>query len=260
MLQSNWPGRGALVAVVCVLVSAGSAWAGLLASDDFGDNARATGLWDEHTVLAGSILETNQRLEYTSAGGGVADVDNIGAYQLAQPLPYGQAWSVTLDVTVEAYPAAPLSACYGMEFTVINSDDPNDILWLTLDRGEDSPSSFWSLFSEADGVETNDQSHHNDADSGTMRLAWDGANFMASYDEGSGWQEFAPIDVDDWGMGAGDAFTFFVGGYDNNCDFALDEGARMYADNFTLVPEPATLSLLALGGVAMLRRRRRGSR
>ena len=30
-------------------------------------------------------------------------------------------------------------------------------------------------------------------------------------------------------------------------------------DNLTLTPEPATLSLLALGGLAMLRRRRRRS-
>ncbi len=256
MFHINWMPRAVCAAVVCVLISVEPAWASLSASDDFGDNTRDTDLWDVHTVLSGSISETNQRLEYTSAGGS-GDTDAVGVYRLKEALPSDQAWAVMSDVHSEAYAQASVSASYGMEITVTNSDDANDILWLTLDRGdEDTPSAYWCICRETDGVILNEYFGWDAPDSGTMKLVWDGTSFCGYYDEGSGWQGFAPIDVSDWGMGAGSTFTLSIGGYDNECDFALDDGGKMYADNFVLVPEPATLALLALGGLALVRRHR----
>ena len=249
MFRIAWLGRGfCATALIGVLISAASAWASLSSLDDFDDNTCNTNFWNVHTSLSGSVSETNQRLEYMSSGAS-GDVDNVGVYRLKVPLPYDQTWAVTLDVYVEAYAAAPLTACYGMEFTVTNSADADDILWLTLDRGEDNPSAFWCMFRETNGVEVNEYYGYNAPDSGTMKLIWDGTRFRGYYDEGSGWQGFAPISVGDWGMGVGSTFTLSIGGYDNNCSFALDDGAKMYADNFVLAPEPVTPGDANLDGV-----------
>jgi hypothetical protein len=57
-------------------------------------------------------------------------------------------------------------------------------------------------------------------------------------------------DVMDWGMISGDSFV----------PYYIDQlNANMGADSVTTVPEPATMSLLALGGFAILGRRRRNA-
>ena len=55
-------------------------------------------------------------------------------------------------------------------------------------------------------------------------------------------------------------FNLGVGGYDEGATgVALTDGTKMYLDNFNLnvVPEPAAMTLFAVGGLALLRRKRR---
>jgi hypothetical protein len=70
---------------------------------------------------------------------------------------------------------------------------------------------------------------------------------LSSY-EGQGWQTVAlPFDIT-----AAQATT-----YDKIVIAVTGNGSgELYVDNFSLVPEPATMSLLALGGLVALRKRR----
>jgi hypothetical protein len=50
---------------------------------------------------------------------------------------------------------------------------------------------------------------------------------------------------------------YFASGSHIDGEYVQNKRATVYVDNFTVVPEPATMSLLALGGLVALRRRRR---
>jgi len=260
MLLSNWMLRVVWVAAACVsLASTAPVSAGASSSDNYDDNVRDSDLWDVHIEASGLVTETNQRLQYTS-GGMSENQENVGRYTLKQPLPYSQAWVAILEVHVGTYEGVSLDeAIYGMCITVVNSSDVDDILWLglTRERGQQ----MWSTNNETDGINGQEHNANTASESGRVKLSWDGSSsFTGDYDEGSGWQEFAPINVGAWGMGIGSTFTLSVGGADEYCGFVLNDGTKTYADNFVLVPEPATLSLFALGGLAILRQWRKASR
>ncbi len=93
-----------------------------------------------------------------------------------------------------------------------------------------------------------------DADNKQIRFSVDfdySAGPFAS-DFASGWKDVSSL-ADSSGWGGGEAASIFFGG--DSDDGNLDEPT--YAWDFTVVPEPATLTLLTLGGLGALVRRRR---
>jgi len=246
---------------VCVAAMLSQPAFGVVASDNFNDNSRDTDMWELVTVGAGSVTETNSQLQYTSSD---ADSDfNTGAYGLKRNVPYSESWTVTLDVHVGDYGSSTENHEYGMGIVVANRDDPfNDMVLLSLARGDDEGDGFfeWLFDKDTDGSEVDYNEDAAGSSDGTLKIVYDGAEDLAGYyDEGlgDGFELLASYDVSDWGMGAGDNFNIGIGGFDEDCDFVLDDGTKMYADNFNIVPEPGLISLLALGAVGLLRRRRR---
>ena len=255
-----------VAAVVCV--SLASVSLGQEVVDDFDDNALDSTLWD-YVVSegAGALTETNQRLEYTSPGenNGYPDDENAAYYKLKTPVAYGSAWTVTLDVHVEDYDSSvqpPSDYEYGMEIEISNAADSGDHLAFGRLRGYDGDSAAidnsWSIYKATDDSDLIDDFFQASGSDGTMKIVWDGASMALYYREGGAFQLLlAGLGFSDWGMSSGDAFEIQVSGFDTAYLTALDEGQKHYADNFELVPEPGTLSLLALASLSMMRRKRK---
>ncbi|MCK4625299.1 MAG: PEP-CTERM sorting domain-containing protein [Phycisphaerae bacterium] len=257
---------GCAVCAAMVCVSLVSASLGQAVVDDFDDNALNSTLWD-YVVLdgAGALAETNQRLEYTSPGenNGAPGDENAAYYKLKTPAAYGSAWMLTLDVHVEDYNSSvpPSDYEYGMEIGIFNPADSGDRLWLGRYRGYDwHPAGIdnsWCVYKATDDSDVIDDFTQANGSDGTMKIVWDGASMSMYYREDGAFQVLMTgVGLSDWGMSSGDAFDILVGGQDTAHPTALDEGQNLYADNFELVPEPATLALLSFGGLAMVRRRR----
>lgn len=246
-----------VVVSVCVAAMFSQPAFGAVASDNFNDNSQNTGMWTLVSFGAGSVTETGNRLEYTSDD---ANSDwNSEYYGLLQDLPYAESWTVTLEVHVGDYEETTVDHEYGMEMVVFNSTDMSDVVFLALGRGDDEGGGFfeWLFDKDTDGSELNWDGADATSSDGTLKMVWNGATLAGYYDEGSGFQLLASYGVSDWGMGAGDNFNIGIGGFDEECDFVLNDGTKVYADNFNLVPEPGVISLLALGAAGLLRRRRR---
>lgn len=246
---------------VCVAAMFSRPAFGVVASDNFNDNSRDTDMWELVTVGAGSVTETNSQLQYTSSDAN--SNFNTQSYGLKRNVPYSESWTVTLEVHVGDYDETAENHEYGMAIVVANRDDTtNDMVLLSLVRGDDEGDGFfeWLFDKDTDGSETDYNEDEAASSDGTLKIVYDGTGDLAGYyDEGlgDGFEHLATYDVSDWGMGAGDNFALGIGGFDEECDFVLDDGAKMYADNFNLVPEPGVISLLVLGAAGLLRRRRR---
>ncbi len=254
--------------IVMLLVASGlcaSPTVGQTLFDDFNDNICNTAMWEYGTDEDGDLAEIHEHLEYTSPGELEPDEENAAYYKLKTPAPYGTGWTVTLDVHVGDYGGGPESDHdYGMEVVVLNTADYRDGLWFGLDRGwwEDEYYLGWWIEKTTDeGEEMEEHYAPATASDGALKLVWDGTSFHSYYNEGAGFQALgSSISVGDWDMDGSSTFTLRIGGWDWGCDFALDDGSKLYCDNFELViPEPATLSLLGLGALAFGLRSRRAA-
>jgi len=241
-------------AAVLVVVVSGLAQAAVV--DDFNDNSRDALIWDYQADGNRALTEIDQRLEYTSLAPAEPGGNEAG-YILRALQPFGTPWTVTIDVHVDAYSSASAQEhAYGIAIGVMNAADEQDSVWFGLERGWNNDYyAQWFFCKETDNVDVSFSSSSATGSDGTLELEWDGSSFYAGYDEGSGNQSLGSFAVSDWNQGAGSTFTVLIAGYDDDCDFGLTDGTKMYADNFEIIPEPTVLLLLATGGLTLVRRR-----
>ena len=261
-IGSRTAGVATLLAVALAMCA--SPCLGVIA-DNFDDDARDLTIWGLDSLGEAEVTEINQQVEYTSLGltGQHDDGENEAYYTLNSPVPYASPWTATLEVDVLDYQGQGDHE-YGIEMSLANANDFSDQLWFGLYRGiwDGEPFFDWSLNKETDGVGP-DFWLGATSDDGTLKLVWDGTLLSASYDEGGGFQPLTTVGLADWGMNASSTFRIAIGGWDGECDFALNDGSKLNLDNFVLeirdtviIPEPGTVALLGAGLLALIRRRK----
>ncbi len=130
---------------------------------------------------------------------------------------------------------------------ILNTADPNDMLLVGRYRGYDSPSPMagvddnWGVFKDTDHIQLLDEVFPAFGSDATMKLVWDGTQFELHVKEDAGFQPLRTgISVTDWNMDAGSTFTLLVGASDTAVPIALDDGTKVYSDNFVLFPGPVS--------------------
>ncbi len=252
------------IGLLAVLVCATGAWA---VTDDFNDNSPSAG-W----TTGPNFTEQNARLEFIHGStGGESEFWTWGTQ-----MSYTSNWSVALDMTTTIDPSVLSGEQFAeMGLSVSNSSDGADAFRFHLAAGseDDSPDpdfkfrELWSMPNTNNVGFDADESFvdlGDGNDSASLLISYSAAThtLSAQYDlDGNGFQALGSFDVVNgtaniggWGMSGGDTFNLSISAWSEG--LVMSSGL-MYADNFDIVPEPATMGLLALGGIAMLRHRKK---
>jgi hypothetical protein len=252
---------------VGLMVFANSASYATLPSDNFNDNSRNTAIWglyeDNHSNAW--LDETNERLEMRSTGaaGDFAAVYVANGWSLSTTEDFSFKADFHNSFTSEvlyAWATVIIGIGKGSDLATIRGN--NAIVEAAWERGSEYELPPYSVFDYSYTVDG------NESWSGETRYSSDGTLYV-SYDTTSDelylshtgyWEINASYTIPgllkgEWG---GDVVTPFIGGDAENAALASGEA---YLDNFvvesgTFVPEPATICLLGLGALSLIRRKR----
>jgi hypothetical protein len=269
-----------VLSVVTVLVTCPLAQANLAGVDDFNDNSKDTSLWGDDVVeenIGVTLTETNQAVYLTGTAEVYYECDYLRPW-IKNTGSYGEDWSVHVEVNI---PNIALGAGHGvgLSLEVVNLADPEDyafVYFLYAEYGGGYGSGR-DLIAEVKANERTVSGPTFAATSSThaaMRLRWDASDttLYMQYDSDGGANGFGWTTLDsanlssgetDWDMVANSDFGVCIGAFleavgDSSVTVTQSDEVKM--DNFNAVPEPATLSLLTLSGLAVLRRRSPGRR
>jgi len=220
-----------------------------LPSDNFNDNSIDTTLWtlyeDDHS--SAWLDETGGRLEFRST----ASADDLAALYIAND--WGFLPTVDFSFKVDFHYDSTASASV---FLGIGKDEENDV-W--LDAGyEESAIFYWDALVGGSVIDANEKLRSSD--NGTLYISYNAATddlyvSDSGYGAGNAWGTILDLVQGAWDA---DVVSPLLGG---SADEALPSGAA-YLDNFVvnsgmIIPEPATIGLLGLGSLTLLRKRRR---
>jgi hypothetical protein len=200
------------------------------------DSGLNPALWTVYTSTGSTVAVTEGKLVVTVPAR-TSDNPGAAAY-IESTFNVGTAFSAQVDYNLTGYMLEPRGRA-----GICATPDDNA---MRIQRD------FWPDWPAHDLFLSSFHGNTSIADAGTnlvgsLRLGRDGAsNAWAQYNTGSGWTDLGgmynpgdgPIQLGLWAWPEG-------------------TGTTVYFDNFIVTPEPATLSLLALGGAAVLVRRKR---
>ncbi len=234
----------------------------LAGSDDFDDNLVDPARWGADSG-SGTFSETNQRLEYSVSP--AADALPIRPWILS-PASYDEDWSIQLDIHIGnvSLPSDGQDLLLGFAITngvstaALNIEFEN--IGGTLLRG-------FHAVNEGVGGGPEVMLASTTTD-GAGRLTFDGISkeLRYWYDEdgatgGYAWTLFQTVDLDasgtDWGLSAGANLSIAL--FAESHGIAVASGDA-FGDNFFVIPEPASASLLVAGLLALGGSRRRAAR
>jgi hypothetical protein len=255
------------IGLLAVLVCATGAWA---VTDDFGDNSPGPG-WTTGT----NLVEQNTRLEFVH--GSTGEVSELWTW--GTQMSYTSNWSVALDMTTSIDPDVLSGDQWAMMgLRVANGSDATDLFRLEMEAGsslENGPGEPAVKYRELImSLVTNDEDYMGDEsevalgggnDSASLLISYSAAThtLLAQYDlgQGSGLETLGSFDVVNgtantggWEMSGSDTFQLLI--YAESEGLAMTSGL-IHGDNFDVVPEPASMGLLTLGAIALLRRKRK---
>ncbi len=234
-------------------------------TDNFNDDTLDPAKWytPPYAEGTGDIEETNNHIEYTSQGSG--GDENFAAISSRAILPVATPWTASVDMHLGDY-GSPLDTdyWYGVSLSVFPVGVAGDNgFFVEHERMRyNEPSGLVNIWHAAKETGDNNAYYYSVAagsDNGRVTVSWDGQYFSAWFDEGAGLVPLATdVDIADWGPVT--QLVVAIEGWDEDCDWVLDDGSQITLDNFelTIVPEPASVTvLLTLALPALIRRRRR---
>jgi hypothetical protein len=241
--------------------------------DNFDGDSAGSGRWSDTTA---TIVEQNGRVEYVAPA---TDYDSWFGWTWSTPMSYSSDWSISMEMTTTIDPSSPGSSeeqWARMGLRVINGSNNTDKFSLQVEAGSVNYGGGDQLFRDVWSAPTTGavtwgaDEHYVDLgvgnDSAFLKISFDASTktLLAECDlgDGSELQTMSIFDVDagtastpGWGMSEGDTFDVGINAY--NPGLAVVSG-ELYGDNFSVtIPEPACLSVLVLGGLSMLRRKKR---
>lgn len=269
-MKTTQPTTGTLCIILAILLCAspGTSRANLSGSDNFNDNSKDLTKWGtdvvgDPTSTAGTLTETNFRLEYTATGASAKE--GLARPWIANTGSYTSNWSVQIDVNV---PNLTLGAGQRIQFGlgVQNAADPTDGMSLDL-RLDPTQGRFFRSNLTTNGV---DQASGPVGSTTALTLATIRIRYVAAsttlFEDFAvvGSNSFTNFDSRDvaaagWGMNGSSVFDVAAFGASRG-SLVVSSSDNLNGDNFVATPEPTTLALAAIGALALLGRasRRRG--
>ena len=240
-----------ICAVAAVMVFATSAAYALpVLSDDFDDGTMDTTLWtlyeDDHS--SAWLDETSGRLEFRAT----ASADDLAALYIANDWGFVPTEDFSFNVGFHYSSTISGSVLLGLAKDIEDND-----VW--LDAGyEESAIFYWDALVGGSVIDANEKLRSSD--NGTLYISYNAATddlyvSDSGYGAGNAWGTILDLVQGAWDA---DVVSPLLGG---SADEALPSGAA-YLDNFVvnsgmIIPEPATIGLLGLGSLTLLRKRRR---
>ena len=215
-------------------------------SDDFNDNAKNPAKWGNDVRSGtGTLIEKNQRLEYTSTS--VAESDSNRPWVLTR-MPYNSDWEVQIDTVNNAVPSPPLEvSSFGIllvsPFTADNSVYV-EMYASALGLGTSARNGFNSVFETNDDDETETDSGETGTTQGAVRMAFNSAtkvitvHYDTNRNDGYQWVEFGSFGVANangttanrqWGLNDTNQFPVYVYGYSSGMTIS---SGQVFGDNF----------------------------
>lgn len=253
-----------LISAVSLLTIVTTSVADALPSDDFNDNVMDPSLWNLYQENPNAWLEEiNQRLELRSAAG----VEEAVALYAAN----GWGFLTTNNFSFKA--DFHCSSTSGPEYSEFNvmlgiGKGVNDPVTIennnaTIAAGyyvdEYESESFFSCDKTTDGIHVNEGWQSRSQDNGTLYISYDASEdklYLSDTGYDSPWVTISDLLKGEWDS---PVVSLFLGGYVDN--IALNSGDA-FLDNFvvdsgSVIPEPATISVLGLGGLVLALRKRK---
>lgn len=197
--------------------------------DDFNDNSMNTNKWVPIFSGGDTFAETNNRLEYTSAGTG----DTFVARGALFPLSYTQDWSIAIDVT-DTIPTNAFGTGAETYFGLLVTPEGNISNNISAEFLNSANGREVATFASSSGVEVLDNIYDAvSSETVSLKISFDADTKLlhTAYSTGGDYAVQTSYDASSWGMTH--SSYFLCAAFSGNSNAPISSG-QVYADNFRI--------------------------